>query len=132
MSIVGVDLGGVVTGLGQALDGLFTSDQERAAADLVMARLKQEPHRLQSLITLAEAQSAGVFKGGWRPYIGWTCGASLSWTFVVQPILTWVLAVFAPDVKPPPILDNNLMELVVAMLGLGGMRMYEKIKGVEK
>lgn len=133
MSIVGVDLGGVVTGLGQALDGLFTSQQEKEAAAIVMAKLRQEPHRLQGMITLAEAQSDSLFKGGWRPSLGYVCVAAFAWTFVIHPIASWALTVWAPEIKQPPALvTDNLFELVLAMLGLGGMRMYEKIKGVEK
>jgi hypothetical protein len=82
-----------------------------------------------------EAQHRSIFVAGWRPFIGWVCGIGLGYHFVIQPILKWVL-VMAWQADAPaqlPGLDvASLYNLIIAMLGLGGMRMYEKLKGVSR
>jgi hypothetical protein len=77
-----------------------------------------------------EAAHGSIFVAGWRPFIGWVGGAGLAWAFIVQPVATWALAIWAPGTSVPSIVTDNLFELVLAMLGLGGMRTFEKIRGV--
>jgi hypothetical protein len=84
----------------------------------------------QLAINLEEAKG-GFFVAGWRPFIGWVCGSSLAYTFVVQPFMAFAIGVFAWKLPPLPVLDTgSLMTILLGMLGLGGMRTYEKIKGV--
>lgn len=71
----------------------------------------------------------GAFRGGWRPFIGWTCGAALAVQFVVGPLLEWGSAWAGHPAPPMPKLDGVLMELLFGMLGLGAMRTVEKLKG---
>jgi hypothetical protein len=80
-----------------------------------------------------EAAASTIFVAGWRPFIGWICGMSILWTYLAQPVLTWTLAKCGVDVSsfPAPQVDN-LFELVVAMLGLGTLRTFEKVKGVSR
>lgn len=133
MGVIDVDVGSAIGGFFNGLDSLFTSDEERKAAALVKAKLLQEPHRWQAMINLAEAQHPSNYKGGWRPAIGYICAAALGWTFVIQPIAAWCLAVFRPDIAPPPALVTDMLfELVIGMLGLAGLRTYEKRQGVER
>lgn len=78
----------------------------------------------QADINAAEASNPNVFVSGWRPAIGWIGAAGLAYQYVVRPFavgLGW---------HDLPSLDHSLMELVTAMLGLGGLRTFEKIKGV--
>ena len=79
----------------------------------------------------AEASSSSVFIGGWRPFIGWTCGAALAYTYVGYPVLVWACTLWAHGVTPP-VLGNNQMlyELLFGMLGMGALRTFEKVKGV--
>jgi hypothetical protein len=116
-----------VDAVGNALDGLFTSDEERAQAEAVMEKLRQQPGKLQVELNKVEAQHRSIFVAGWRPFIGWVCGAGLAFTFLVNPIIQWV------SNKPGPTMQTDIMmELVIAMLGLGALRTAEKFAGRTK
>lgn len=118
-----------IEALGNVLDRLFTSDEERAHAQAVLTKLAQHPAELQIELTRVEAQHRSVFVAGWRPFIGWICGLGLTWTFFGHPLFEWFAALWAPEVKPPAIGAEHLFELVLAMLGLGGLRTVEKLGG---
>ena len=79
-----------------------------------------------------EALSRSVFVAGWRPFIGWVCGLSFAWHFVVSPIVLFAAEFYGKSI-PVPVFDmNSLMTVLMGMLGLGGMRTYEKMKGLTK
>jgi len=83
----------------------------------------------QMEVNKAEA-TTDAYRGGWRPFCGWVCGAGLAYTFVVRPILPWVASLFGAVVPPmPPIDTDTLMMLLMGMLGLGGLRSFERVKG---
>jgi hypothetical protein len=101
---------------------------EQSLLDAVM-----EAEKMQSKINLAEAKHKSIFVAGWRPFIGWTCGFALMWTYILQPISEWIIAVGGFDVMSLPALDmGTLMPLIIGMLGLAGTRTYEKMKGVAR
>jgi roadblock/LC7 domain-containing protein len=83
----------------------------------------------QMEVNKAEA-STDIFRGGWRPACGWTCAAGLAYTFLLRPILPWLATVAGADVQELPEIDTDtLMVLLTGMLGLGGLRTVERIKG---
>jgi len=86
--------------------------------------------RAQMEVNKAEAQTGSLFIGGWRPAIGWVLAAAVAYTYLLVPIGMWVSFVVGKPIAKPPVLDANLWELMFAMLGLGGLRTFEKIKGV--
>ena len=89
----------------------------------------------QLKINEKEASHASIFVAGWRPAIGWICGVGIGWNFVIQPLISWVafLVPEGPDLSSAPQLDiGDLMTLLLGMLGLGGMRTYEKRLGVAR
>ena len=93
----------------------------------------QELAKGQLEINKAEASSGSIFKGGWRPAIGWCCALSLFWTYFLQPFIAFGIGVAGLDIPPLPQLDMSaLMPLMLGMLGLGGMRSFEKMKGLTK
>ena len=89
----------------------------------------------QLAVNAKEAEHGSIFVAGWRPAIGWICGLGLAWNFVVQPLIAWVafLVPGAPDLSGAPQLEiGELMTILGGMLGLGGLRTYEKRLGVAR
>jgi len=96
-------------------------------------RHAQEQALAQIEVNKTEASSRNPFVAGWRPFIGWTCGIALAWHFVLAPFLMFVAAWVGFDVPKLPIFDmDNLMTVLLGMLGLGGLRSFEKVKGISK
>lgn len=84
----------------------------------------------QTAVNQAEAASPKIFVAGWRPFIGWICGTGLGYDFVFRPIVNGLVAIWRPALVPFQPLDlSTLLPLLLGMLGLGTMRMYEKING---
>ncbi len=95
----------------------------------------------QTKINEIEASHKSVFVAGWRPFIGWVCGIGILWAFIVQPISIWAIQVWGDkaiwmneqgEYILPIINSDGLFQLVLAMLGMGGLRTFEKIKGVAR
>lgn len=126
----------LVPALGTLVDRLIPDKAaaERAKADMEAALVKaaNEAAMAQVEVNKIEAGHSSVFVAGWRPFIGWVCGAALAWAFIVGPVLSWSLAVLGIRETLPPIMTDNLFELVLAMLGLGGLRTFEKMRGVAR
>jgi hypothetical protein len=125
---------GPVTGL---LDK-FVEDKDQKAAlaheiSTMADRHAQELALAQVEVNKAEAASNSVWKGGWRPFVGWVCGAAFAYHFVLQPLAIFGLAAYGMEVPPLPNFDmGQLMTVLMGMLGLGGLRSFEKSKGVAK
>jgi hypothetical protein len=81
-------------------------------------------------INKAEAASPSAFTSGWRPAIGWVCAAALACQYIARPLLQWGGIVWQHPLPVLPGIDEHLWELLTAMLGLGGLRSFEKVKGV--
>ncbi len=87
----------------------------------------------QLRINEMEAKHGSVFVAGARPFLLWVCGFAFAWQFVLQPMGTWIVMVSGADLPPLPTLDfGPLMTLTLGMLGLGGLRTYEKRIGVAR
>ena len=78
---------------------------------------------LQAQINEQEAKHRTIFVAGWRPFIGWVCGFALAYNFVFRDLLVWMVGV---DSAPPALQMEHLMTVLIGMLGLGGMRTFEK------
>ena len=96
---------------------------ERHAQDLAKGQLE---------VNKAEAASRNVFVAGWRPFIGWVCGVAMAYNYVVQPMLIFGLAQADYLVTLPSIDLSEMMPVLLGMLGLGGLRSFEKFKGLSK
>lgn len=126
----------LIPALGTLVDRLIPDKAaaQRAKDDMEAALVKasNEAALAQVEVNKIEAGHGSVFVAGWRPFIGWVCGAALAWAFIVGPVLAWSLAVLGIRESLPPIMTENLFELVLAMLGLGGLRTFEKMRGVAR
>ena len=79
-----------------------------------------------------EAASSSVWTSGWRPGVGWICVAALAMQYVARPLISWIAAVSGHPLPVLPGIDDNLWQLLVGLLGLGGLRTFEKVSGVAK
>jgi len=125
---------GPVTGL---LDKFIEDKDQKAklAHELstMAERHAQELAKGQLEINKAEASHRNIFVAGWRPFIGWTCGIALFWHFVGLPITLFVISWMSIEIPTLPEFDmETLMTVLMGMLGLGGLRTYEKVKGKTK
>tara|TARA_R110000822_G_scaffold67094_1_gene163618 strand:+ start:93 stop:461 length:369 start_codon:yes stop_codon:yes gene_type:complete len=110
--------------------------EKRAAAEreieaqLTMHLAKIDLAQLE--INKVEAASRSVFVSGWRPFIGWSCGAAMALNFIVFPLASFVLAQTGHLVELPTLDMSEMMPVLMGLLGLGGLRTVEKIKQVSK
>lgn len=89
--------------------------------------------KAQADINEIEAKHNSIFVAGWRPFIGWICGIALMWTYIVKPIADWIIVIGGVNIDTLPYLDMAaLTPLIMGMLGMGGLRTYEKMKGVAR
>ena len=83
-------------------------------------------------INKTEAAHRSIFVAGWRPFIGWSCGVALAWNYIAQPVLIFTLAQTGNLVELPALDMSQMMPVLMGMLGLGGLRTFEKYKAVSK
>jgi len=115
------------------IDRLFPDPAAKAAAELELLKMSQAGDLQVILAQLAinakEAESSSVFVAGWRPFVGWTCGIGLAYATIIHNLLEWLAVVRAWPL--PPVVDTDtLLYVLGAMLGIGGLRTLEKVKGV--
>lgn len=123
---------GPITGL---LDKFVEDKDQRAVLAHEIATMSekhaQELAKGQLEVNKAEAASGSVFKGGWCPAIGWVCASAFAYHFVLQPVILFIALAAGLDMPPLPEFDMaSLMTVMMGMLGLGGLRTYEKQKGL--
>jgi len=119
------------------LDKFIEDKDQKAQLAHDIATMSQKHAQEQVLAQLeinkAEAASGSIFKGGWRPFIGWVCGVAFAYHFVLQPIIMFVVVAFGLQIPELPEFDmTSLMTVLGGMLGIGGLRTYEKQKGLTK
>ena len=133
MSII-ASLIGPVSGI---LDKVIPDADEKAKLAHQLATMA-DTHAQQALlaqleINKAEAASGSLFKGGWRPFVGWVCGIALLYHFILSPLIIFSVTLTGIEIPPIPEFDmGSLMTVLMGMLGLGGLRTYEKQKGITK
>jgi hypothetical protein len=131
MNLFGI--GTVIEGVGRIADDLITTDKERLEMALREKELDTQILSKVHETNIAEAQHRTLFVAGWRPFIGWVSGLALVYTFLIQPLFLWINSIYNLTPTPPPQLnDDMLFNIVLAMLGIAGLRTYEKQKGLTK
>jgi len=131
-------IGEIVKGVTNIVDDLVTTKEEIRQLDIKEEQIDAGLMQAQMEVNKAEAQHKSMFVAGWRPFIGWIGGIALAYQFIIYPVLTWVWAWMmskgsVPEgMEPPPMLDTGaLFAVITGMLGIGAMRSYDKVKGVD-
>jgi len=123
--------------LGSTLIDRLVPDKTAAAAakiQLIEMQTKGELDQITGQLTVdqAEAGSKSTFVAGWRPFVGWACGAAFVYVYILQPFMQFALVAFKVnfDIAKMPALDiADMMPVLLGMLGLGAMRSYDKTSG---
>lgn len=131
-NIVGAGASSLVKSVADTVDRFVETPDEKTAdelknrlLDLEQAKLADRADERQVEVNKVEAQHSSLWVAGWRPAVGWVCVSGLFYQFVLYPIGFWHFA--------PPELDTEaLYSLLLALLGVGGMRSLEKVKGVAR
>jgi hypothetical protein len=139
MDITGI--GSLLDFGGKIIDRIWPDPAQRDAAKLELFKAQQagefkemeqafELAKAQIGVNAVEAASPSLFTSGWRPAIGWICGAALAYQYLLRPLVSWGVIAAGHPLPMMPGLDDNLWQLLMGMLGLGGLRTFEKVKGV--
>ncbi len=133
MSLVNTLVGPV----GNILDKFVEDKDQKAKLAHEIATMSdrhaQEIALAQISVNAAEAASGSLFKGGWRPCVGWVCAIAFFYHFVGQPLIIFIVALAGAEIPDLPEFDmGTLLTVLGGMLGIGGLRTYEKQKGVTK
>ena len=137
----------VISGLFSAAQSLierfFPDPEKKAAAQLELLKMQQNGDlaqlaaetdlaKLQIQTNIEEAKSTNWWVAGWRPAIGWVCGAGLAYAALVEPFARFAAKVWFGYNGDFPVIDTDLtMQILMGMLGLGAMRSVEKVKNAE-
>lgn len=124
-------IGDIIAAVARPLDKLIPDKDLRMKLEHEITMQLATLSLAQVEVNQQEAAHKSIFVAGWRPFIGWVCGAALGWEFVGQPLGTWALTAAGLELSYtlPEIASGRLMELVLAMLGMAGLRTYEKQRG---
>lgn len=128
--------GGFVGSVANIIDEFHVSEEEKGKIKIRLKELENEINSKQMDINLADAQStatdiSGIMQRSWRPLIGISCAFAIFWEYVAKQFTMFFLALFSIETAPLPSLDlDALMPLVLALLGMAGIRTFEKVKGV--
>jgi len=122
--------------IGTLIDRLIPDKHEAEKTKMeIEARLVEAANQInieQAKTNQLEAQHRSVFVAGWRPALGWVSAIGFGWAFLGQPIAVWLAAVWYPQLSVPALDTAPLLEMAFAMLGLAGLRSWEKSKGLTK
>ena len=126
---------GLFTGIGQMAKDIRTAitgkdPAKEAEAMQKLLEIEFAAQKAQTDINIVEAQSPNLFVSGWRPATGWICVFALGWYYILAPFASWVMSIFDVESTIPIFEAGELMTLLFGLLGIGGMRTYEKIRGV--
>ena len=118
------------------LDKVIPDADERSRLAHEIATLaERQSHEIakaQIEVNKAEASNHSMFVSGWRPAVGWVCCAGLATNYLLVPVCNFVLTITESPITVPPLDLSEMMPVLLGMLGLGGLRTYEKTKNVAR
>ena len=123
---------GALKQIAGVIDDLHTSDEEVLDKKILMQRIQQKLAEKQLDVNAKEAGHRSVFVSGWRPFIGWCGGLALFCEFILSPCIEWYAKFAGLDLTAPEIQTGPLLAIVSSMLGVAGLRSFEKSKGLTK
>ena len=115
---------------GKVLDKFIQDKDLKAKLQHEMDMQLHNANLAQIDVNKAEAASGSIFKGGWRPFVGWVCGVAMLYHFLLQPIIVFTLSAAGITFDLPQFDMGSLMTILMGLLGLGGLRSFEKHKGI--
>jgi hypothetical protein len=124
--------GDTIKTISNVVDDLHFSGEEKEKLKLQMKEIEAKLKEKQLDINKVEAGHRSIFVSGWRPFLGWVSGLSIGYVYLFQPILDMILQMFGVEVDWVVLDLGQLMPLILGMLGLGGLRSFEKAKGLTK
>jgi len=132
-----LNISSIIDSVGKVAGDLITTDKEKMQLEIENRKLDQAIDIAQIQVNKEEAKSASLFVSGWRPAVGWIGAAALAYQFLAYPILGWgwkwlqAMNYVPAEMSPPPLLDaEQLWVMLSGILGIAGMRTFEKQKGV--
>lgn len=135
MNFLGI--GTIIDSVGKIASDLITTDKERLELELEAKKIDQAIDLAQIDVNRTEAEHPSIFVAGWRPAIGWIGAAAMAYQFLLYPLMLWAWAYLQgigwipKELTPPPVLEaDQLWVILSGILGIAGMRSYEKTKGV--
>lgn len=132
MSIINALVGPVAGLLDQ-----FIEDKDQKAKLAHEIATMSEKHMSEAMLANAQAnieqsKHASIFVSGARPAIMWICALGLLTQFFLMPIAEWAIIIWMPEIDLPKLNTGELMTLTLSLLGLGGLRSFEKSKGIAR
>jgi hypothetical protein len=122
--------------VGGIIDRIWPDPAQAAQAKLQLLQLQQTGELAQITgqldINKAEAANESSFVAGWRPFIGWVCGAGCAWNWIGLPVTKFALIALGHPITIAPADLSEMMPVLLGMLGLGGLHSFERVKGVSK
>ena len=132
-----LNISSIIDSVGKVAGDLITTDKEKMQLEIENRKLDQAIDMAQIEVNKEEAKSSSLFVSGWRPAVGWIGAAALAYQFLLYPILGWAwkwlqaMGYVPSEMSPPPLLDaEQLWVMLSGILGIAGMRTFEKQKGV--
>jgi hypothetical protein len=132
-----LNISSIIDSVGKVAGDLITTDKEKMQLEIENRKLDQAIDIAQIQVNKEEAKSSSLFVSGWRPAVGWIGAAALAYQFLAYPILGWAwkwlqaMNYVPAEMSPPPLLDaEQLWVMLSGILGIAGMRTFEKQKGV--
>ena len=127
------DVGGAIRGIREAITGEKIKDPvEMAKIQLQLEQLEQAVQMGQIEINKEEAKHPSIFVAGARPFILWGCGFALLYAALFEPLMRFIAVVVFGYTGEFPVLDTGMTtQVLLALLGLGAFRSYDKTKGVD-
>jgi hypothetical protein len=118
--------------LGKVVPDLAEREKASTEIELMLAGAITKANEDQVALNKIEAAHKSIFVAGWRPMIGWTLAVSLAYQFIVAPLIYYIAQVSGIEIPPLPSLDENLWELLTGMLGMAGLRTFERMRGAAR